>query len=266
MKLDIITLNDTQATFIMDNTTPYFVNVIRRILLSEIPKLAVNVVTVYDNTSPLFDEIIAHRLGLIPLPTQLDLLNFKDECACKDKGCPNCTVRYTLSKEGPSVVYSGDLQPEEKSWAVIDKKIPIVELTEGKRLILEVEANLGLSKNHVKWQVVHGAGYKYYPIIEIDQKKCDICGECVENCPKQILEIKKDKLVIKQGCLEKCNLCKTCVEKCKNDAIKVSGDQNKIIFHFETDGSFTAKAALEKALDILADKYKEFSKLLGKVK
>ncbi len=65
---------------------------------------------------------------MVPIPTDLSLLTFKDECVCKGKGCPNCTVRYTLSKEGEGTVYSGDLQPAEKSWAITEDKIPIVEL------------------------------------------------------------------------------------------------------------------------------------------
>ena len=264
MKVDVAELKPKKAVLKIEGIKPYFVNSLRRIMLSELPKLAVEDIVIYDNTSALFDEIIAHRLGLVPIPTDLSLLTFRDECVCKDKGCPNCTVRYTLSKEGEGVVYSGDLQPEEKSWAITEDKIPIAELYNDQRLILEVEAVLGRGRDHAKWQSVQAPGYKYYPIVEIEQKKCDQCKKCVEACPKNILEIKNNKLVITD--IEQCTMCKSCMEICENDAIAVRGDENKFMFNFETDGSLTTKEALRESAKILAEKYVEFSKLLKKLK
>ena len=134
MKLKTLTLDDTQARLIIDGTTPHFINSIRRTLLTDIPKLAMENITIYDNTSSLFDEIIAHRLALVPLPTHLDLLEFKEKCKCLGQGCPSCTVHYTLSKEGECTVYSKDLKAEDSMWNAKDEKIPIVTLLEGQRL------------------------------------------------------------------------------------------------------------------------------------
>lgn len=262
MKVEISQLKDNYAKLIISDAKPYFVNALRRTMLSDIPKLAIENVIVYDNTSPLFDEIIAHRLSMIPLPTDLELLVPREECSCGGKGCPNCTVRYTLSKEEPGVVYSGDLQPENDHWKVVDPNIPIVELFEGQRLILEVEAILGKGREHAKWQVVQAPAYKYYPIIEIDQKKLDKDSrkKCIEACPKKILAEKDNKLVVTD--IEKCSLCKSCVEACEQGAITVKGDDSKFIFRFETDGSLKAKDALIEASKILEGKYKEFAKSL----
>jgi len=260
MKITFLELEDNYAKVLFEDTTPYFVNAIRRTLISDVPKLAIENVTIYDNTSALFDEIIAHRLGMIPLPTHLDLLVFREECSCNGKGCPNCTVHYTLSKEGSCTVYSGDLRPEDAMWAVKDKNIPIVKLLKDQRLILEAEAQLGTGKQHAKWQAVCGIGYKYYPVIEIDSKKCNLCNECVEICPRKVLEIKKKKLDVKN--VEECILCKSCEEVCKRDAIKVKGDENRIIMQYETDGSLSAKEVLVEALKILHKKYDELEKKL----
>src|SRR6056297_2478160 len=111
MKIQVDELESKKAVLTLQDVPVHIVNTLRRIMLAEVPKLAIDDVVIYDNTSALFDEIISHRLGLIPLPTDLDLLDYRDECSCKGKGCPSCTVRYTLSKEGSGVVYSGDLQP-----------------------------------------------------------------------------------------------------------------------------------------------------------
>ena len=181
MKVEIRELKPTKAVLKFTDTEPYFINSLRRIMISELPKLAISDVIIYDNTSPLFDEIISHRLGLIPIPTDLKLVNFKDECTCKGAGCPNCTVRYTLSKEGGGMVYSGDLQPEEKSFAIKEDKIPIVELAEDQRIILEVEAVLGRGRDHAKWQSVQAPGYIMIPQIEIDEKKINYVEDFIKN-------------------------------------------------------------------------------------
>jgi len=264
MKVTTRELKANKAVLKIEDTDAYFVNSLRRVMLADLPKLAIEDVIIYDNTSPLFDEIIAHRLGMIPLPTDLKLLTFRDECTCNGKGCPNCTVRYTLSKEGEGIVYSGDLQPEEKSWAIKEDKIPIVELSKDHRIILEVEAILGRGKDHAKWQAVQAPGYKYYPIIEIDQKKCNLCKKCVDACPKNILEIKDKKLVVTD--IEKCITCESCMEICENNAIIARSDKNAFLFRFETDGSLSAKEALQESVSILEKKYKEFAKLLKKLK
>ena len=93
MKVDVKELKPKKAVIRIEDTSSYFVNSLRRIMLADLPKLAVNNIVIYDNTSALFDEIVAHRLGLVPIPTDLILLTFKDECVCKCKVCTKCTVR-----------------------------------------------------------------------------------------------------------------------------------------------------------------------------
>ncbi len=259
MKLKFIEDEENYIKVLIEDTTPDFVNAIRRTLMADLPKLAIENVTIYDNTSALFDEIIAHRLAMIPLPTDLDVLVPRSECSCGGEGCPNCVVHSTLSKEGECTVYSGDLKAEEPSWAVKDEKIPIVRLLKDQRIILEAEAELGTGKEHAKWQAVSGAGYSYYPEIEITDE-CDGCMECVKACPRGILASKRGKVVVKN--IEECNLCKSCSEVCGKNAIKVSGNPNKIIFQFETDGSLTARRALVETLKILYKKYDELEKAL----
>jgi len=264
MKVNITELKPKKAVLKIEDTTPYFVNSIRRVMLSDLPKLAVENVVIYDNSTALFDEIISHRLGLIPIPTDLSLLTFKDQCVCKGKGCPNCTVRYTLSKEGEGVVYSGDLHPEEKSWAIKEDKIPIVELFNDQRLILEIEAVLGRGKDHAKWQPVQAPGYTFVPTIEIDKKRINEVKEFIKELPEGLVELKKDQLQIKD--IEKLPVLESYIDKKKVDFITIKRDSSKIIFSFETDGSLSAKDALRETAKILAEKYAEFGKLLKNLK
>ena len=260
MKLDIIELKPKKAVIKIEDIKPYFINSIRRVMLSELPKLAVEDVVIYDNTSALFDEIIAHRLSLIPIPTDLSLLTFRSDCVCKGKGCPNCTVRYTLSKEGAGTVYSGDLQPAEKSWAIKEDKIPIVELYGDQRLILEVEAILGRGKDHAKWQSVIAPGYRIEKTIEFDKKRLNDVKEFLSKIPEDIADIKGDKIILKDD--KKLAKLQYYLEKENIDFITIKNDPTKITFSFETDGAFTTKDALLESVKILEKKYAEFSKLL----
>ncbi len=264
MKVEVKELKPKKAIIKVEDTKPYFVNALRRVMLSELPKLAVNDVVIYDNTSALFDEIIAHRLGLVPIPTDLSLLTFRDECVCKGKGCPNCTVRYTLSKEGEGSVLSGDLQPAEKSWAIKEDKIPIVELYGDQRLILEIEAVLGRGRDHAKWQSVQAPGYRMETIIEFDKKRLDDVKEFVNKLPKDLVSIKGNKLDLKD--VTKLSIIEFYIDKENIDFITIKRDPTKFTFSFETDGSFNAKDAIVESANILQKKYEEFGKLLKSVK
>jgi DNA-directed RNA polymerase subunit D len=264
MNIKSIKLKGNEGVLKIEDTGIYFVNSLRRIMLSELPKLAIHDVIIYDNTSPLFDEIIAHRLGMIPIPTDLQLLTFREDCECEGKGCPNCTVRYTLSKEGEGVVYSGDLQPEHESWAIKEDRIPIVELSKDQRVILEVEAILGRGKDHAKWQPVQAPRYRMETTIEIDKKRIEEVKRFVKELPEGLVELKDDKLEIKD--IAKLPALESYIEKAEADFITIKRDPTKITFSFETDGSLSAKDALKESINILAKKYEEFGKLLKKLK
>lgn len=264
MKVDVKELKPKKAVLKIEDIRPYFVNSLRRIMLSELPKLAVDDIVIYDNTSALFDEIIAHRLGLVPIPTDLSLLTFRDQCVCKGKGCPNCTVRYTLSKEGEGTVYSGDLQPAEKSWVITEDKIPIVELYGDQRLILEVEAVLGRGRDHAKWQAIHGAGYRMETTIEFDKKSANDVKEFVNKLPKDLVEIKGNKLGLKDTA--KLPILESYIDKENVDFLTIKRDPTKVTFSFETDGSFSAKDAILESANIIEKKYSELGKLLKNLK
>lgn len=260
MKVKTVELKGHKGVLKIEDTDAYFVNSLRRVMLAELPKLAINDVIIYDNTSALFDELISHRLGLVPIPTDLSVLAFRSECKCEGKGCPSCTVRYTLSKEGECVVYSGDLQPEHPSFAITETTIPIVELMKDQRVILEVEAVLGRGRDHAKWQVVLAPRYRMETKITVDKKHIDEAKAIIEELPKDLVELKGDKLEVKDP--SKAAIVEAYLERYKTEFITISKDPSKLLFSFETDGSMSAKAALQESVNILAKKYGELRGLL----
>ncbi len=268
MKLEFRKLTETDAVLVVDSMSPSAMNALRQTLVSDIPKMAIEDVEFhlgpirdqdgreYESISPLFDEILSHRLGLVPIPTDLKRFKFKDQCECGGEGCPNCSIMYTLNKKGPCTVYSGDLEPVgDSSLKVKDDLIPLVKLAEGQAPLIYATAVLGNGHMHAKWQTCHGAGFKYYPSVAIDAKKCDHGGSCDKYCPRDVFERVDDKVTVARP--EECILCGKCVEVCELDAVKVDGDDTKFVFRFETDGAVTAKEALEYALKLLADKSEE---------
>jgi DNA-directed RNA polymerase subunit D len=264
MKVTSTDFKGSKGTIELTDTDVYFVNALRRVMIADLPKLAIQDVIIYDNTSPLFDEIIAHRLGMIPIPTDLQLLIFRNDCTCKGKGCPSCTVRYTLSKEDEGPVLSGDLQPETEQWAIQEDKIPIVELGKDQRIILEVEAVLGRGRDHAKWQAVQAPTYRMKTEITFDVKRIEDVKEFIKELPAGIVELKNNKVVLLD--VTRLPVLQSAYDKIDDDFLTISRDQHTLSFSFETDGAFSAKDALQESIKILKSKFDEFSTLLKDIK
>lgn len=152
MKIEILEKKGNSLKFVLEDSTPAFANTLRRIMISEVPTLAVEEVDFFENDSALYDEVLAHRLGMIPITTDIKSYNITADCTCKGKGCSKCSVTLALSKKGPLTVYSGDLKSSDKEAVPADDKIPIVKLAEKQKLKLEATAFLGRGKDHAKWQ------------------------------------------------------------------------------------------------------------------
>ncbi len=257
MKVEILEKKDNQLTLLIEDLPPSYVNTLRRCIMAEVPTLAIENVIFYENTSSLYDEMIAHRLGLIPIKTDLSLLNFRDECTCKGKGCANCTVRLHLDKEGPCIVYSHDIISDHEEMKPLPN-IPIVKLGRNQMLSFEAEAILGKGKEHAKWQPAV-VSYKYYPEIKISEE-CTACGACIEACPRDILKLEDGKVEIQN--LEECILCKSCSEACELNAIEVRGNNRKFIFRIESVGSLPPEEIFSKACEIVINKAEELKNLI----
>jgi len=277
MEIKVVEMTDTRAKFVVSKASPEIANSLRRVLISEIPKMAIDTVEFhlgqiqgspddeneeYESVSSLFDEIISHRLGLVPIPSDPELYVFKKDCQCGGEGCPSCTIMYSMNKKGPCDVYSGDLEPlGDPNFKVKDELIPIVRLGKRQAILAYAFAELGTAHQHAKWQVTSGVGYKYYPSVKIDDKKCDEGASCIDICPKKVFGKTGNKVRVVNE--DACNLCGACLKVCKNKAITVEGDESKFEFIFETDGSLTAKQTLNIALKILEKKFDDFRELVS---
>lgn len=260
MEIDILEKDDTHLRFLVQGADIPYMNALRRLSLSEVPCMAVDDVVILENSSVLQDEIIAHRLGFVPLKTDLDSYNLPEECPCKSEfGCNLCRVTLAIdveAKDGPRTVYSGDLTSENPAIKPVSDKIPILKLAKNQRIKLEAYARLGKGKAHAKWQPVSMCTYKYYPKIRIS-KTCDVCGECVDICPRKVLAKKGGKVEVQD--LVSCTLCHDCAEACPKEpsAIEVTPEENKFIFNVESTEALPPQRIVEESLKILDKQLKE---------
>ena len=161
MKVKILKQSKEEMSFTVEDIDHNFANELRRIMISEIPTMAIEFVDFSKNDSALPDELVANRLGQIPLTFDKKAYNMPDECKCEGKGCSRCQVELVLKKKGAGVVYSGDMKSKAKDVQPVFDKIPIAELFEpADEIQFEAIAQLGNGRTHAKWQAAI-IGYKY---------------------------------------------------------------------------------------------------------
>ncbi len=260
MKIEILEESDLKVKFVLRDAPIAFANSFRRAMKSLVPTMAVDYVVFYMNTSYLYDEIIAHRIGLIPIKTDLERFNMPDKCVCGGEGCPNCQVSFRLNVEGPKVVYSGDLISEDPEIRPVYDNIPIIELYEGQQLMIEAVARLGTGKEHAKYQPVSACFYKIIPEIVL-KDNCNLCGECVKVCPRGVLK-KNDGIEVVD--VLSCSMCMECVKVCEENAIEVLETEN-YLFNVEGTGSLPVMVVMKKALEILKEKAEEMNGIIAEI-
>jgi DNA-directed RNA polymerase subunit D len=270
VEIQILEKNDDFMRFIVRGVNVPFVNALRRIMLTEVPSMAIDEIVILENSSILHDEILAHRMGFIPLKTDLDSYNYPDECECESElGCNLCRTNLTLDAEATDksvTVYSGDLKSENPDITPVSNKIPIVKLAPEQRLNLEAYARLGKGKDHAKWQPVSMCTYMYLPKINIDSERCNACAKCAEVCPEAVLVDMANGLKTQE--VINCTLCMDCIDACPQDppALEISWEKDAFVFKIESTGALPVEQIVTEALRILDGKLKDFSKQLKKGK
>lgn len=261
MDIDIIELSKGSAKFVLTGTNPAFANGIRRAMIADVPTLAIEYVNLYDNTSVLYDEQLGLRLALIPLTTDADYVS-RAECACNGEGCTNCEVSLRLDVEGPKMVHSGDFISADPKVRPADEKIPIVELKDGQRVMLEAIAHVGYGRDHVRWQAGVACGYKHIPTVLAEP--CPECGSTSVEVPQDAVLMAHSVENITEKAELKCTKCGNVrhVFDLTDPTLKVTYDSHSFVFSTESDGSYSAAELVLKAADVIKGRAQEFSDIL----
>ena len=153
--LEVITKDNQKIAVKIKGIPLQYTNALRRVCLNGVPVFAIDTVDIIENTSVLPDEGVAHRLGLIPIKTDLTRFNEPSKCECQsESGCSNCKVMLLLDSgdsDTTRTVLSNELSSEDDSIKPISDKIPIIQLAPGQRIKVECYARLGRGTEHAKW-------------------------------------------------------------------------------------------------------------------
>lgn len=270
MPVSIGELKPRSTTLEIQGATASQVNAIRRTLLADLPKLAIEDVEFhlgpirdetsgkdYDSSTSMFDEGVALRLGLLPIPSDPGQFRRKSECDCGGTGCPHCQVMFSVDKKGPCTVYARNVVPlGDPSLAILEPDIPIVRLGARQALLAYATAVVGTAREHSKWQVASGVGITPRPHVKIARKEgcSDACLKRTAGaCPVNILAFDGGKLTVSDE--TKCILCGACEDACEHGSVRVTPDAERFFLRFETDGSLSAREALRYALKDLKRRF-----------
>ncbi len=142
--IQVLTSDEKKISIKLKGVTLQYANALRRICLNGVPIYAIDTVDIIENSSVLADEGITHRLGLIPLKTDLSRSDESDS-----------RIMLTLDSgddtETGRTVTSAELSSDDKVVKPSSDKIPIVHLAPGQRLKIEAYAKLGKGTEHAKW-------------------------------------------------------------------------------------------------------------------
>jgi DNA-directed RNA polymerase subunit D len=268
----ILEEKDNTLRFLLNGTGHAYANALRRAMMAEVPAMAIEDVIVIENTSVLYDEVIAQRLGVIPIKTDLDAYVLPEECDCKSElGCSKCRASFTLeaeAKDEPVMVSSSDLKPESDATPV-SGNIPIVKLGPMQKLRLEVYARLGRGLEHAKWQPVSACAYKYLPKVTLNPENLANPDEVIRVCPTDVYARDAESKIVVRDELA-CTLCMDCVEKAvpidskKTFPVKIEGEDTAFLFYVESTGALTPKRIVDEAAKVLEKKASALTDLVKK--
>lgn len=187
MKLSVLENTPKVFSFKLEKASINIANALRRIAINSVACYAIDSVTFYENSSAIFDEYIAHRIGLVPLITP----NGYDE---KDE------ILFKLEAEGPTTVYSKELESNDKSVKVANDQIPIIKLATGQKLRLDGKAILSKALKSAKFQpgivtykMLDESTFEFYvesfgqhPAAEIISKALGIISNDVKEVYKEL--------------------------------------------------------------------------------
>ncbi len=236
-EVEFIERSDRSARFLVRGVTPAFANGIRRAMIADVPTMAIDTVQFVENSSVMFDEQIALRLGLVPLTTPPEEFEEGD------------SVTLSLDVSGPETAYSGDLVSHDESVAVATDGVPIIDLKEGQRLELEAEAVTMTGKDHAKHQGGVSVGYQHLQSVEVVGDR----GEFEDDEPQIVRGVVEDdgELLLAE------EFGNDLSQRYPGKDVEVTDVENAFVFHVETDGSYTVEELVTLAADSIADRADE---------
>lgn len=269
--VEIKSISEDKIEFFLTGADLSFANGLRRIIIAEVATMAIDIVNIISNTSPLFDEFIAHRLGLIPLVSEsVNEYVFHRECNCSEF-CEKCSVQFMLEAkctEDQMDVTTDHIKQVNKDKNVVpivfpdEDPIVIAKLKKNQELNIYMIAKKGLGKEHSKWSPVSTCVMQHVPEIEflqdrfiIDKLSLNQKREFVNSCPNKVYSYDESRKIVSIDHKLSCTYCEECLNKLESfgvdhsTAIKIAPIPNKFLFKVETVGSMKPEQVVIDALN-----------------
>jgi len=289
VKIEIVDEQDAHLTVVLKETDRAFANAMRRTLMTDVPKMAIHKVRfemgtitdsntgeTYESVGSIPDEVVAHRLAMIPIPTYHNEFCFLEDdpgnegLPKEEWGTPASQVIYHCSVRGTpegKLVTAGDLNvlgEEKLQIPETYRTIPITKLYAGQYLEFYAYAVMGKGSQHAKWNPVSGVAYSPRKVANIAKpKKAKTLWD---------LNLSITSKDFSGGKLEDVRKVETLVREMHHvgdgtariadfaDAITIDEVDGEFIFSFDTDGSMSARTAFDMAGQALSDRFSNISK------
>jgi len=289
MQIAVTKLNEECIEFDLIGVDAAIANALRRILLAEVPTVAVETVWIAVNTSIIQDEVLAHRIGLIPLridPSKLDdvvdgeetdrdtiVLHYAVECTYEtpSEGSSSSNsnrmvndVAYSSSLTWMPQGNQSDVFPD--SIRPVHEDIVLAKLRPGQRIEFEAHCRRGIGKDHTKYSPVATASYRLLPVIEfMEPITGQSAAELESMCPMKVFDIEDMGGVptVKVARPRNCTLCRECIRKDGwNEKVKLRRKADHFLFSVESSGCIPPVDIIKEAISILREKARKFGQLV----
>lgn len=245
-----------KISFLLKGSDEAFANTIRRLIIEEVPTLAVEEIEIKENSSALYDEMLALRLGLIPIKTDLKSYRLpKNEDEIKEKSA-QCTLQLKLKSSKKGYVYAGEAESSDPKCTFAFETMPVVKLLAKQKVDLVMTAIMGQGKEHTKW-TPGLAFYKKEPVIKVGKVKNP--EKLAEVCTDGVFKIKDSKVELVDEKIYDSNLLEVYAKTDSGISLEYS---DNIIFNLESWGQLSCKEILSKSAEILIEKIEELEKLV----
>ncbi|RKP35062.1 DNA-directed RNA polymerase, partial [Dimargaris cristalligena] len=243
-QIHIRELRDDVVDFVLSNTDLSVANSLRRVMIAEVPTMAIDIVQIESNTSVLADEFLAHRLGLIPLKSStVDRMKYTRDCSCV-QACDNCTVELSLTakctdNETLEVTSRHFVSSDPNIVPVTtdddDPGVLIVKLRKGQELKVNCLTKKGVAKEHAKWSPVSAIGFEYDPHNRL------------RHTHYWVEEDEKKEWPLSKNAVEE-------PEVQEGDVFDFNAEPNRFYFRVETVGSLSPVDIFQTSIAVLLDK------------
>ncbi|XP_057963688.1 DNA-directed RNA polymerases II, IV and V subunit 3-like [Malania oleifera] len=281
-KVKIREVKDDYMKFELRDTDASMANALRRVMLAEVPTIAIDLVEIEVNSSVLNDEFIAHRLGLIPLTSDRAMsMRFSRDCdACDGDGqCEFCSVEFHLQarciNDQTLDVTSKDLYSSDSTVVPVDfsdssgfdsseqRGIIIVKLRRGQELRLRAIARKGIGKDHAKWSPAATVTFMYEPEIHINEDMMETLTleekrSWVESSPTKVFDIDANTqqviVVDPEAYTYDDEVLKKAEAMGKPGLVEIYAKEDSFLFTVESTGAIKASQLVLNAIEVLKQK------------